>query len=279
MAVKGERDAILLGVIAPLAHGPEQELQKARDFGLPTCQLVCWQPEVFTKEMAERTIAASEQYNVAVTTVWTGYPGPAVWNFIEGPSTIGLVPEVYRAERVEALKRGADFASWIGAPSITTHVGFIPADPGNPVYAGVVAALREVVEYCAALDLDFCFETGQETPVTLLRVIEDLGKEHLGINLDPANLLMYGNANPIDALDVFGEYVVGVHAKDGEYPTNGRELGVEKPLGEGRVGFPRLVAKLKELGYRGALTIEREISGPKQIADIKHAIKVLSALV
>jgi L-ribulose-5-phosphate 3-epimerase len=233
---------------------------------------------LFTEEIAERAIAASAQHNVAVTTVWTGYPGPAVWNFIQGPATIGLVPEVYRAERVAALKRGADFAAWIGAPSITTHVGFIPESPGNPLYSGLIDALREVVDYCAVRDLDFCFETGQETPVTLLRVIEDLGGEHLGINLDPANLLMYGKANPVDALDVFGPYVVGVHAKDGEYPTNGRELGVEKPLGEGRVDFPRLIAKLKALGYRGALTIEREISGPKQIEDIQHAVKVLSAL-
>ncbi len=268
-----------LGVIAPLAHGPEQELKKAHDFGLPTCQVVCWQPELFTEAMAERVVAASERYQVEVTTIWAGYPGPAVWNFIEGPTTIGLVPERYRAERVAALVQGAQFAAWVGTPSVTTHVGFIPESPNNPLYGGVLDALRKVVRACRERGLTFAFETGQETPVTLLRVIEDLGVEGLGINLDPANLLTYGKANPVDALDVFGEYIVGVHAKDGEYPTNGRELGVEKPLGEGRVGFPRLVAKLKTLGYSGALTIEREISGPKQIEDIKHAITVLSALI
>jgi sugar phosphate isomerase/epimerase len=90
---------------------------------------------------------------------------------------------------------------------------------------------------------------------------------------------MYGKANPIDALDVFGQYVKGVHAKDGEYPTNGKQLGVEKPLGEGRVNFPLLIDKLKKLNYGGALTIEREISGPQQIADIERAIKILAALI
>jgi sugar phosphate isomerase/epimerase len=268
-----------LGVIAPLAHGPEQELRKARDFGLPTVQVVNWQPDLFSDEMAERVVAASAEYDVEVTTIWTGYPGPAVWNFYDGPVTIGLVPEQYRTERVTALKRGADFAVKVGVPSITTHVGFIPENPSNPLYPGVVDALREVVDYCRARDIAFCFETGQETPVVLLRVIEELGKDNLGINLDPANLLMYGKANPVDALDVFGQYVAGVHAKDGEYPTNGRDLGVEKPLGEGRVGFPQLIAKLKDLGYSGALTIEREISGPKQIEDIRHAIELLSALI
>ena len=126
--------------------------------------------------------------------------------------------------------------------------------------------------------MGFRFETGQETPITLLRTIHDIGTDNLGINLDPANLLMYGKANPVDALDVFGQYVRGVHAKDGEYPTNGRQLGVEKPLGEGRVNFPALLAKLKTLGFCGALTIEREISGPQQIADIQKAKAMLAAL-
>lgn len=268
-----------LGVMASLPRGPEEALQEVHELGLPTCQVTCWMPELFTGEMADRLMAASERYGVEVTTIWAGGPGPAVWNFIQGPTTIGLVPEAYRAERVAALKAGADFAARLGVPTVTTHVGFIPESPSNPLYPGLLDALREVVEHCAEREITFCFETGQETPTTLLRVIEDLGEAYLGVNLDPANLLMYGKANPVDALDVIGRYVRGVHAKDGEYPTNGRELGVEKPLGEGRVNFPLLVPKLKELGYSGALTIEREISGPRQIADIQNAIRVLSALV
>ena len=267
-----------LGVIVSLGRGPEEALSEVHELGLPTCQINNWNPDLFTDEMADRLIAASEQYEVEVTTIWAGGPGPNAWNFIQGPATIGLVPPEYRAARVATLKAGADFAARVGVGTVTTHVGFIPENPGNPLYPGVLDALREVVEHCAERGLTFCFETGQETPTTLLRVIEDLGGEHLGINLDPANLLMYGKANPVDALDVFGRYVVGVHAKDGEYPTNGRELGVEKPLGEGRVHFELLVPKLKSLGYTGALTIEREISGPQQIADIKAAIALLEAL-
>ena len=268
-----------LGVMASLPRGPEEALQEVHELGLPTCQVTCWMPELFTNEMADRLMAASERYGVEVTTIWAGGPGPAVWNFIQGPTTIGLVPEAYRAERVAALKAGADFAARLGVPTVTTHVGFIPESPSNPLYPGLLDALREVVDHCAERGITFCFETGQETPTTLLRVIEDLGEKHLGVNLDPANLLMYGKANPVDALDIIGRYVRGVHAKDGEYPTNGRELGVEKPLGEGRVHFPLLVRKLKELGYTGALTIEREISGPRQIADIQRAIAMLSELV
>ncbi len=267
-----------LGVMAPLEHGPEEELQRVHEFGLPTCQVVCWHQELFTPAMADRLIAASEQYQVEVTTIWTGVPGPHVWDFVKGPVSIGIVPPEFRAERMAALKAGADFAARVGTPSITTHAGFIPENMTDPLYPGVIDALREIVEYCGERGLGFWFETGQETPVVLLRVIEDLGYDNLGINLDPANLLMYGKANPVDALDVFGRYVRGIHAKDGEYPTNGQQLGVEKPLGQGRVNFPVLIPKLKALGYTGALTIEREISGPKQIEDIKHAIAVLSQL-
>ena len=130
------------------------------------------------------------------------------------------------------------FAHKVGVESITTHVGFIPENPKDPVYISLTDVLRVVATFCKVNGQSFWFETGQETPVTLLRTIEDIGAENLGVNLDPANLLMYGKANPADALDIIGEYVRGVHAKDGDYPTNGRKLGKEKPLGKGRVNFP-----------------------------------------
>jgi sugar phosphate isomerase/epimerase len=167
---------------------------------------------------------------------------------------------------------------WAGVPSITTHVGFIPENPSDSQYLGVVAALQDVARYCQSHDQQFWFETGQETPTTLLRTIQDVGTDNLGVNLDPANLLMYGKANPVDALDVIGRYVRGVHAKDGEYPTNGRELGSERPLGEGRVNFPILIPRLKALGYTGAITIEREVSGAAQVEGIKKARRVLEPL-
>lgn len=271
-------NALKLGVMAPLEHGPEKELSLVREFGLATCQSVCWTPDLFTPQMATRLVAAAEQNEIEITTLWVGTPGAHIWDFIQGPITIGLVPPEFRAARLAVLKKGVDFAASIGVPSITTHVGFIPENMTNPLYAEVIIALREIVEYCGTLGIEFWFETGQETPTVLLRVIEELGYDNLGINIDPANLLMYGKANPVDALDVFGQYVKGVHAKDGEYPTNGKQLGVEKPLGEGRVNFPSFINKLKMLNYAGALTIEREISGLQQIADIQHAIKLLKAL-
>ena len=106
-----------------------------------------------------------------------------------------------------------------------------------------------------------------------------MGTGNLGINLDPANLLLYGKANPCDAVDIFGDYVRGVHAKDGEYPTDPRYLGEEKRIGDGRANFPVLIKKLIEHGYDGSLTIEREIDGAKQIEDILYAKKFLEDII
>jgi L-ribulose-5-phosphate 3-epimerase len=268
-----------LGVLVSLREEPEASIARVREFDLPTCQLSCWDLELCRPDVARRLREAAQAAGVAISTFWGGVPGRRVWDFVEGPTTIGLVPPGNRVAGVDALKRWSDFAAEVGnVPSITTHVGFLPVNPSDPDYTGTVAALREVAGHCRGNGQGFWFETGQETPVTLLRTIEDVGLDNLGINLDPANLLMYGMANPVDAVDVFGRYVRGIHAKDGDYPTNGRKLGPEKPLGEGRVDFPRLIPKLRSLGFQGAVTIEREISGPRQSEDIRRAIALLRPL-
>ncbi len=268
-----------LGVIVTIMASvdkAEPAMAKVANLGLPTCQ-VAWQGEN-SLEDGKRLRAAADTCGITITTLWTHPPGRTVWNFVEGPTTIGLVPRATRQERIPAFQNAARVAAAIGVESITTHVGFIPENPTDEDYLGTVEALKTIVATCAEEGIEFWFETGQETPVTLLRTIEDIGADNVGINLDPANLLMYGKGNPLDAVDVFGQYVRGLHAKDGDYPTSGMRLGPEKPLGEGRVNFPVLIPKLKALGFRGAVTIEREISGPQQIADIKRAIEVLTPL-
>ena len=143
--------------------------------------------------------------------------------------------------------------------------------------------VRLLWKKCKENGQNFLFETGQETPVTLKRAIQDIekavGKGNVGINLDPANLIMYGKANPVDALEVFGEYVMGIHGKDGKYPTDGHHLGDEVPLGQGKVNYPAFIAKLKEIGYQGDITIEREISGEEQKKDIRMAKELLDKLI
>ena len=118
------------------------------------------------------------------------------------------------------------------------------------------------------LGVNFLFETGQETPVTLLRVIEEIGMDNVGINMDTANLILYGKANSADAITVFGKYVMDTHIKDGFYPIDGKNLGEEVKVGEGLANIPEVVKRLNEVGYTGNYIIEREIKGDQQTKDI-----------
>ncbi len=267
-----------IGVIAGL-RGEGRSLKYVADFGLEVCQLVCWNPDLYTAERADSIRRESEETGIQITSLWAGWPGPAVWNLIDGPSTLGIVPHEYREIRSAALKKAGEFAQRAGLPAIVTHLGFIPEEPKSPLFDEVVAVVRDVASFVKNMGIEFWFETGQETPVTMLRLIQEVGTGNLGINLDPANLILYGKANPIDALDVFGDHVRSVHAKDGLYPTDPMKLGREVKIGEGRVRFPEFVRRLKEIGYEGAFIIEREISGPQQQADIADSIKYLESLV
>jgi len=260
-----------IGVIVKLTNGGKC-FDHAAQFGVKVCQLDCWDVTQATDEVAETVMAESKRTGVRICAFWAGWPGKHAWDFTNGPNTLGLVPPEYRRMRIDALKKWADFTARIGVQAIVTHCGYIPENMTDPEYPGVVEAIREIAEYCNNLGLGFWFETGQETPVVLLRTINRVGTPNLGINLDPANLILYGKGNPIDSLDVYGSYVKNVHVKDGFYPTNGDELGKEVPPGEGKVNFPEFIKKLKAIGYTGELIIEREISGDQQIKDIRKTV-------
>ena len=266
-----------IGVITSLTASRRDALfEPVRAFGLRTCQLSTWSPESLTDELAAKVVEQSRAAGVAVAALWAGLPGPRKWNFTEGPVALGLVPPQYRSERVASLKASAGFARKIGAPAIVTHCGFIPENMTDPEYPPVVEAVREVAEHCASLGLEFWFETGQETPVVLLRIIQRVGTGNLGINLDPANLLLYGKGSPVDALHVFGQHVRNVHVKDGFPPTDGESLGREAQVGRGMVRFPEFVAKLKGLGFDGEWIIEREIAeGEGKNRDIQETVSNL----
>jgi len=270
------RGSMRLGVITGVGKDPEAAIRRVHELGFATCQVGA---RSFDGDTVKRLRAALDRYKIEATAVIAGGPGPEIYDFYRGPATIGVVPREYRDARIAQIKKTSDFAEQCGIPAVQTHCGFIPENPNDPLYKEAVAAIREVASYCHAKHQSFRCETGQETPITLLRAIRDVGVEGLGVNFDPANLIMYGKANPVDAVEVLGAYIQGVHAKDGLYPTDPKSLGREVPIGEGKVNFPVFVKKLKEAGYRGPLTIEREISGPKQTQDILASKAFLEKLV
>lgn len=254
-----------------------EKFRKNQELGINSCQICIWNVDIFkSDEHAEKIKAAIAETGINVSSLWAGWTGPCEWNFTAGPDTIGLVPVAYRFTRLNELKSASDFAEKIGVKQVVTHVGFIPENPSATEFNGTVAALRNLCGYMKKKGQYFLFETGQETPITLLRTIEAIGTGNLGVNLDTANPILYGKANPVDALDVFGKYVMDTHIKDGFYPTNGMYLGHEARAGDGKANIPEVVRKLiVEYGYEGPFTIEREISGEQQTADIIHAKKLL----
>jgi L-ribulose-5-phosphate 3-epimerase len=267
-----------LGLVVSVPEGgdPDSAVAKVHKLGLPTCQVVVGEPSL---KLAVELRSALDRYNVEATTLISLGPKPLVFNLSEGPITIGLVPREYRTQRIENLQRTSDMAKQCKIPAVHTHCGFIPENPNDPLYGEVVSAIRKVAAYCQNNGQLFLFEAGQETPITLRRAIGDVGLPNLGVNLDTANLILYGKGNPVDALDVIGNYVRGLHAKDGLFPTDPRGLGAEVPIGQGKANFPQIIERLKQLGYRGPITIERETEGPQQLEDVRKSSGYLKGLI
>jgi len=265
-----------LGLILGVEPDPDAAMATLKSLGLPTCQVYL---NKFDPAFAARLRKSLDQAGIEATSLVVGGPGKESWDFYNGPLTIGLIPRETRAARIAHIKSAADFAVRCDIAAVQTHAGFIPENPNDPVYKDAIAALREVVEYCARYRQTFRYETGQETPITLVRAIQDVGVSNQGVNFDLANLILYGKGNPVDAIEVLAPYIQGIHAKDGLWPTNPKLLGEEVPIGKGKVDFPRIVQRLKDIHYEGAVTIEREISGPQQLQDVRDAADFLRHLI
>ncbi len=268
----------------------ETQFKTLVDNGFDNCQFMCWNMELMNEENAKVVKELTDKYGITISALWCGWVGPSVWNFYEGQTTLGLVPPEYRWERVKNLCHGSDFAKMIGTTDVITHMGFIPENPNDVNFRPFCDAVRYVAAYCKKNGQYLLFETGQETPVTLLRCFETVSNErinkdteididNLGINLDTANCILYGRANPVDAIDVFGKYVRNLHAKDGRFPTDGHSLGKETKIGEGKVDFDAVIRDLHALGYDRYITIEREISGDQQLKDIIESRDYLQSII
>lgn len=248
---------------------------------MPTIQLHAPAKETRTQENADQFLNRLKDLGIELTAVFGGFAGESYADIPTVKETVGLVPASTRAERTQEMKEIADFSKLLKCEVVALHLGFIPHDANDALYGEVVEITRDVCAHCQNNGQSLHLETGQETAEGLLKFISDVGRDNLFINFDPANMILYGTGEPIEALRQVGQYVRSVHCKDGKWAANpGQEWGQEVPLGEGDVGMENYLRTLDELGYSGPLTIEREIAQEpeRQKSEIGHAINLLNEL-
>lgn len=260
------QDKITIGVIQYDHSDIDKSFKELHELGFGSCQLNY--KNTVDKAFADKVKAASKKHQIKVTTL-VGVPGHCVWNFRQGPATIGLVPKEGREEKLETYKKMIDFCVMADIPAMHSHFGFIPEDPSSEQYKDFIRVMKGLANYAKERNIMIYFETGQETPTTLIRAIHDIGTGNVFINCDLANLIMYGKANALDAVKMFGSLIKEFHAKDGKYPTDPYELGAEVNIPEGEVNFPAVIAELKKQNYHGSLTIECELNGSQRDYIIK----------
>ena len=271
-----------IGVFASVDAGLGVRLDVAQELGIPTMHLHAPQRGNRTEATAQRFLAEASEAGVTVTAVFGGFGDESYADIASTARTVGLVPEATRADRLEQMKEIAGFARFLGCKVVGMHIGFVP-EAGTESYQGLLAATREVLDELAGNGQDLHLETGQETADHLLQFIGDVDRQNLFINFDPANMVLYGTGDPIATLKRVGHLVRSVHCKDAKAApedVRGTEWGQEVPLGEGDVGMANYLRTLKELGYEGPLTIEREIpqDPARQKADIGQAADLLKRL-
>ena len=247
-----------VGLICNLNGDSEAAFKRLYDAGFKACQTgysTSW-----NQETAEKFKALSAKYDVKISALVYCTPNGR-WNFTEGPSTIGLVPPINRMLYLDMYRRAIDFCAMADIPAMHSHFGFIPEEPTSEIYVGFIETMRDLCKYAKDKGVIIYCETGQETPTTLIRAIRDIGIGNIFVNCDTANLILYGKANPVDAIYQFGSLLKELHIKDGKYPTDPYALGRETKIPEGDVDFPRVIKALKDVGFKGVMTIECEMGG------------------
>jgi sugar phosphate isomerase/epimerase len=270
-------------VFASVDAGLGVHLDVAQELGIPTVQVHAPHQQTRTPEAARNFVQRCQAAGITITCVFGGFDGESYADIPTTIRTVGLVPEATRAARLAEMTEISDFAAQIGCKAVGLHVGFVPADRTSSNYKNLIAATQDLLDHVNGNGQTLHLETGQETAEHLLEFIHDVQRDNLFINFDPANMILYGSGEPIDALKKVGKLVRSVHCKDAKWAAEGqrgKSWGSEVALGEGDVGMETYLRTLLEVGYTGPLTIEREIAHDRdrQKADIGTAVNLLNSL-
>ena len=272
-----------IGVFTSVDAGLGVRLDVVEELKIPTVQIHAPHQATRTEAAAQEFLKKCQSSGIEVTCVFGGFEGESYASIAESARTVGLVPLETRAARAQEMKEIADFAKLLGVSTGALHIGFVPEDRNGDNYKGLLEVTRDLLDHIKQNGQQLNLETGQESADHLLEFISDVERDNLFINFDPANMILYGTGDPIEALKKVGHLVRSIHCKDGTWAPEadrGTAWGCEVALGQGDVGMETYLRTLKEIGYTGPLTIEREIpeDREKQKADVGAAVSLLEEL-
>ena len=255
---------------------PQQLIEQLRAIGLSRVQLAL-DPLRENPAVWGNTAALFQQAGITIVSGMFGTVGEDYTSLESIHRTGGLVPDDTWDENWENAQATAGLAHQLGLKLVTFHAGFLPHEESDPEFEKLQHRIRLVADVFAAKGIDLAFETGQEEADTLKLFLEKLGRVNVGVNFDPANMILYDKGNPIAALRTLATWVKQCHIKDANRTQTPGTWGEEVPSGTGQVDWKQFFAVLREIGFNGHCCIERE-AGTQRVADIITARKMVEAV-
>jgi len=259
-------------IIDSLKLGVKPGIQKAKELGADGFQIWCTEGEMAPDNMPKADRPAFKKYVAGLGLEISALCGDLLKGFLNAQTNKQILPR---------YKQFIDLAMDLGVRIVTSHIGQLPDDENHPAWAIGLEALSELGAYAVERGCVFGMETGPEEPIVLKRFLDKIGNKGVGVNYDPANLILYGPFDHLGGVAVLQDYIVHTHAKDGVQLMSRRSVtdpkqskSLEVPLGEGSVAFKYYLKALDDIGYNGFLTIEREV-GADPARDVAAAITFL----
>ncbi len=223
----------------------------------------------------DRIAGLLDKYSLELSATCLGFEGEDYGSIQKIAATGGYLPDDTWEARLDKTIAFADFTKAMNANLLATHIGFVPHQKNDPKHKTMVDRLKRICDELGQRGITLVMETGQEEAEALLEFIDEVGSDNIGVNFDPANMILYGVGEPIEAVMQLREKIIHVHMKDAVWSDRPREeWGTEVVLGTGDADIPRIVSKLRSGGYEGPLVVERE-AGDDRVSDILDGLDLL----